>query len=226
MVNSKNKFDLCGHFAYCLRCKHYLLLICIRFFGVDASFLDEWSFDQFESLLNRSHHDPKLKELLHQDKLVFFLHLLGCDSNGHAHRPFSSIYLNNVKVVDKIAERVYHLLEDYYRDNRTSYIFTADHGMSDKGSHGDGHPTNTDTPLVAWGAGIKYPRPATGHSHSDSVTSFVDKHAHDMPTPYDWGLNRVERVDVNQADIAPLMVGLSFHLFSPQSNKVAINLFF
>ncbi|KAJ4892628.1 transferase [Raphanus sativus] len=174
-------------------------------FATDASFLDEWSFDQFESLLNRSHHDPNLKALLHQDKLVFFLHLLGCDSNGHAHRPFSSIYLNNVKVVDKIAERVYHLLEDYYRDNRTSYIFTADHGMSDKGSHGDGHPTNTDTPLVAWGAGIKYPRPATGQSHSDSVTSFVDKHAHDMPTPYDWGLNRVERVDVNQADIAPLM---------------------
>ncbi|KAL0901011.1 hypothetical protein Bca101_084972 [Brassica carinata] len=178
---------------------------CSRFLPADASFLDEWSFDQFESLLNRSHHDPKLKQLLHQDKLVFFLHLLGCDSNGHAHRPYSSIYLNNVKVVDKIAERVYHLLEDYYRDNRTSYIFTADHGMSDKGSHGDGHPTNTDTPLVAWGAGIKYPRPATGHSHSDSVTSFVDKHAHDMPTPYDWGLNRVERVDVNQADIAPLM---------------------
>ncbi|KAF8092334.1 hypothetical protein N665_0417s0031 [Sinapis alba] len=174
-------------------------------FATDASFLDEWSFDQFESLLNSSHHDPKLKQLLHQDKLVFFLHLLGCDSNGHAHRPFSSIYLNNVKVVDKIAERVYHLLEDYYRDNRTSYIFTADHGMSDKGSHGDGHPTNTDTPLVAWGAGIKYPTPATGHSHSDSVTSFVDKHAHDMPTPYDWGLNRVQRVDVNQADIAPLM---------------------
>lgn len=105
----------------------------MMYLGVDASFLDEWSFDQFESLLNRSHEDPKLKELLHQDKLVVFLHLLGCDSNGHAHRPYSSIYLNNVKVVDKIAERVYHLLEDYYRDNRTSYIFTADHGMSDKG---------------------------------------------------------------------------------------------
>ncbi|CAN8269801.1 unnamed protein product [Cochlearia groenlandica] len=174
-------------------------------FATDASFLDEWSFDQFESLLNRSHQDPKLKDLLHHDKLVVFLHLLGCDSNGHAHRPYSSIYLNNVKVVDKIAERVYHLLEDYYRDNRTAYIFTADHGMSDKGLHGDGHPSNTDTPLVAWGAGIKYPKPASGNSHSDSVTRFVDKHAHDMPTPYDWGLNRVERVDVNQADIAPLM---------------------
>lgn len=99
----------------------------------DASFLDEWSFDQFQSLVNKSNEDPKLKELLVQDNVVIFLHLLGCDSNGHAHRPFSPIYLNNVKVVDHIAERVYNLLEDYFRDNRTAYIFTADHGMSDKG---------------------------------------------------------------------------------------------
>lgn len=101
--------------------------------NADASFLDEWSFDQFQSLLNRTNEDSKLKELLLQDSLVIFLHLLGCDSNGHAHRPFSSTYLNNVKVVDHIAERVYHLVEDYYKDNRTAYIFTADHGMSDKG---------------------------------------------------------------------------------------------
>lgn len=99
----------------------------------DASFLDEWSFDQFQSLLNRSNEVPKLKELLLQDNLVIFLHLLGCDSNGHAHKPYSSIYLNNVKVVDNIAARVYNLVEDYFKDSRTAYIFTADHGMSDKG---------------------------------------------------------------------------------------------
>lgn len=173
-------------------------------FATDASFLDEWSFDQFQSLLNRSTQDPELKELLLQDNLVIFLHLLGCDSNGHAHRPFSSIYLNNVKVVDHIAERVYSLLENYYKDNRTSYIFTADHGMSDKGSHGDGHPSNTDTPLVVWGAGVKYPKPISSSNNSDHGV-FVDEHAHDMPTPVDWGLNGIERVDVNQADIAPLM---------------------
>ncbi|MFQ6620596.1 hypothetical protein Gotur_000195 [Gossypium turneri] len=171
----------------------------------DASFLDEWSFDQFQSLLNRSNEDPKLKRLLEQDNLVVFLHLLGCDSNGHAHRPFSSIYLNNVKVVDHIAERVYNLLENYYKDNRTSYIFTADHGMSDKGSHGDGHPSNTDTPLVVWGAGVKHPRPVTAKDHSDHVLRFIDQHLHDTPTPKEWDLDGIERVDVNQADIAPLM---------------------
>ncbi|WOK96386.1 GPI ethanolamine phosphate transferase 1 [Canna indica] len=174
-------------------------------FASDASFLDQWSFDQFHGLLSRSNDDPKLKQILQQDKLVIFLHLLGCDTNGHAHRPYSSIYLNNVKVVDKIAEDVYNLLESYFNDNKTAYIFTADHGMSDKGSHGDGHPSNTDTPLVAWGAGIKNPRRLISDSHSDDGFRFVDDHKHDMPTPIEWGLRGIERVDVNQADIAPLM---------------------
>ncbi|KAL8475559.1 hypothetical protein ACS0TY_028277 [Phlomoides rotata] len=174
-------------------------------FATDASFLDEWSLDQFQSLLNRSNEDEKLKQLLQQDNLVIFLHLLGCDSNGHAHRPYSSIYLNNVKVVDHIAERVYNLVQNYFKDNLTSYVFTADHGMSDKGSHGDGHPSNTDTPLVAWGAGIRQPlRISENHHHEDKVR-FVDDHVHDMPTPSDWGLDGLERLDVNQADIAPLM---------------------
>lgn len=99
----------------------------------DASFLDHWSFDQFQGLLNRSFDDIKLRQLLLQDKLVIFLHLLGCDTNGHAHRPYSSIYLNNVKVVDQIAESMYNLMENYFQDNQTAYVFTADHGMSDKG---------------------------------------------------------------------------------------------
>ncbi|CAK9161284.1 unnamed protein product [Ilex paraguariensis] len=174
-------------------------------FATDASFLDEWSFDQFQSLLNRSNEDPKLERLLLEDNLVIFLHLLGCDSNGHAHRPYSSIYLNNVKVVDRIAEKVYNLVQSYFKDDRTAYIFTADHGMSDKGSHGDGHPSNTDTPLVAWGAGVKHPMPTSSSYHSNNVVRFVDEHMHDTPTPIEWGLNGIERVDVNQADIAPLM---------------------
>ena len=63
------------------------------------------------------------------------------------------------------------------------------------GSHGDGHPTNTNTPLVAWGAAIRSPRLLPHNSQS-----------HYGPTPAEWGLSDVERIDVNQADIAPLMV--------------------
>lgn len=131
---TKNYF-LYNYFFKLPRCyfKHESYGLIVLNLNADASFLDEWSFYQFQSLFSRSKKEPKLKELLLQDNIVIFLHLLGCDSNGHAHKPFSSIYLNNVKVVDNIAARVYNLLEDYFRDNLTAYIFTADHGMSDKG---------------------------------------------------------------------------------------------
>nr|BAD27634.1 putative phosphatidylinositolglycan class N short form [Oryza sativa Japonica Group] len=185
-----------------------LVFTCSETLIADASFLDHWSFDQFQGLLNRSFEDAKLRQLLLQDKLVIFLHLLGCDTNGHAHRPYSNIYLNNVKVVDQIAESMYNLMESYFNDNQTAYVFTADHGMSDKGSHGDGHPSNTDTPLVAWGAGIRSPKFLAYTDKPDDGFRFVDDHKHDMPTPQDWALEGFERVDVNQADISPLMATL------------------
>ena len=48
--------------------------------------------------------------------------------------------------------------------------------------------------------------PMSSNNHSDCGVRFIDEHMHDMPTPTEWGLGGIERVDVNQADIAPLMV--------------------
>ncbi|XP_024521186.1 GPI ethanolamine phosphate transferase 1 [Selaginella moellendorffii] len=174
-------------------------------FATDASFLDTWVFDRFEQLINSSKRDSVVEETLQSGELVVFLHLLGCDTNGHAHRPYSPIYLNNVEVVDRGIERVFKLMEEKYSDGRTAYVFTADHGMSDKGSHGDGEPENTETPLVAWGAGIRGPSPAKPEDDEDDGFKFVDQHTHHMVTPHSWGLQNLERVDVNQGDIAPLM---------------------
>ena len=97
--------------------------------------------------------------------------------------------------MDQGVREITKLVDDFYGDGKTAYIFTADHGMSDWGSHGDGHPDNTRTPLVAWGSGVA--KPVISHSgtalgHQDGFSA-------------DWGLDHVQRHDVNQADIAALM---------------------
>ena len=47
--------------------------------------------------------------------------------------------MNNIAAVDTIVQQVESLFDSFYNsDNDTSYIFTADHGMSVIGNHGDG----------------------------------------------------------------------------------------
>jgi hypothetical protein len=46
--------------------------------------------------------------------------------------------MNNIRVVDDIVRETEQLFSEFYGDQETSYIFTADHGMSKIGNHGDG----------------------------------------------------------------------------------------
>jgi phosphatidylinositol glycan class N len=175
----------------------YLLII------LDSTKLDTWVFDKAEQLFIDAATNSTLDAALRKDKNVFFLHLLGLDSSGHAHRPYSKEYLHNIKVVDEGVAKITKLIEDFYGDGQTAFVFTADHGMSDWGSHGDGHPDNTRTPLIAWGSGVKKPlisRSGKASGHEDGFSS-------------DWGLGHITRHDVAQADVAALMaylVGLEF----------------
>jgi phosphatidylinositol glycan class N len=61
-----------------------------------------------------------------------------------------------------------------------------------KGGHGDGHPDCTRTPIIAWGAGVQKPNISHPTGHDDFSA--------------DWDLSAVQRNDIKQADIAPLMV--------------------
>jgi phosphatidylinositol glycan class N len=134
---------------------------------------------------------------LRQDKIVFFLHLLGIDTAGHVSRPKSVEYFRNIQHIDTGIQKLQKAIDEFYQDDKTAWVFTADHGMSAMGSHGDGHPDNTRTPLVAWGAGVAKPdiRNPTGHD--------------EFSIP--WDLD-TKRVDVEQADIASLMVWESIEL--------------
>lgn len=166
---------------------------------VDATQLDTWVFDKVKGMFDDAMKNTTLDSSLRQDKIVFFLHLLGLDTTGHSYRPYSKEYLNNIKVVDQGVKEVTKLIEDFYGDGKTAFVFTADHGMSDWGSHGDGHPDNTRTPLIAWGAGVAKP----------VTTTYGKASGHEDGFSADWGLDRVQRHDVAQADVAALMAYLA-----------------
>ena len=164
-----------------------------------GSALDTWVFEKVKDMFNSASKNSTLDGALRKDKNVFFLHLLGLDTTGHSYRPYSREYLDNIKTVDQGVKEITKLIEDFYGDGKTAFVFTADHGMSDWGSHGDGHPDNTRTPLVAWGSGVAKPKlSATGKAsgHEDAFSS-------------DWGLDTVPRHDVAQADVAALMAYLA-----------------
>ena len=166
---------------------------------MDATMLDTWVFDKVKAMFKEAKTNTTLDNILRQDKNVFFLHLLGLDTTGHAYRPYSKEYLHNIKIVDQGVEEITKIVEDFFGDDQTAFVFTADHGMSDWGSHGDGHPDNTRTPLIAWGSGVARPNvypDGNAPGHEDGVS-------------HDWNLDHIQRHDVAQADVAALMAYLA-----------------
>ncbi|KAF8644368.1 hypothetical protein AX16_008507 [Volvariella volvacea WC 439] len=166
-------------------------------FTKDATELDIWVLDKLMELFSNATTDSLLNAQLRSDKVVIFLHLLGLDTTGHSYRPHSPEYMRNIEVVDSIVQKLEGLVKEFYHDEETSFIFTADHGMSTIGNHGDGHPDNTRTPLIAWGCGIRGPLLDTTPSSHDSYSQ-----------PWGPGLTNLYRRDVEQADIASLMAAL------------------
>ena len=162
-----------------------------NFAAADLSSLDTWVFDRVENFFSSAADNETLQLMLRKDGNIFFLHLLGCDTNGHVHKPHSQQYRDNIRTVDEGVERMVTVFEEYFRgDGRTAYVFTADHGMTDWGSHGTGMDVETVTPFVAWGAGIKQLRENIG--------------ARDKFNNFEAFKNNY-RIEINQADIAPLM---------------------
>uniref|UniRef100_A0A1B6CUA4 GPI ethanolamine phosphate transferase 1 n=1 Tax=Clastoptera arizonana TaxID=38151 RepID=A0A1B6CUA4_9HEMI len=162
-----------------------------------ASFVSIWVFQQVEEFFKKAEHNEELKSILFKQGIVFFLHLLGPDIAGHANKPHSIEYKENILVIDKGVEKIENIINNFYNDNKTAFILTADHGMTDWGSHGAGTAHETETPLVMWGAGVAKP-----HKTESNMSK----------TPQHWRLGNVVRHDINQADLVPVMatmLGLS-----------------
>uniref|UniRef100_A0A0W0FGJ7 GPI ethanolamine phosphate transferase 1 n=1 Tax=Moniliophthora roreri TaxID=221103 RepID=A0A0W0FGJ7_MONRR len=164
-------------------------------FTKDATALDTWVLNNFKTLLKNATTDPVLDAELREDKVIIFLHLLGLDTTGHSYRPHSKEYMKNIQLVDRIVKETEELISEFYKDGLTSYIFTADHGMSVIGNHGDGNPDSTRTPFIAWGRGIRGPLTNPKPSSHDAYSK-------------KWDMNGNYRRDLEQADITPLMATL------------------
>jgi phosphatidylinositol glycan class N len=149
--------------------------------------LDQWVFDKVKKFLNDSETVQLLK---HENRLVLFLHLLGMDTSGHIHKPHSTRFTDNLKFVDHGIGEIVKLVEETFDDDSTAFIFTSDHGMTNRGSHGAGHHHETETPFLAWGAGVNYWKSAKHFATRNYITINGEK---------------IPRYDMQQADAAPLM---------------------
>ncbi|KAI3381614.1 hypothetical protein SNEBB_004179 [Seison nebaliae] len=108
--------------------------------------------------------------------------------------------------------------------DKTSFLFTSDHGMTNWGSHGAGLPEETNTPIILWGRGnrgIKYNsnklsiirdrrlrrrKKISGimsgrrFSFSNDDRSIRREYRED-----NWNFSHLVRHDIEQADITPLI---------------------
>lgn len=159
--------------------------------SAQTNLVDKWVFDKVRQFLN---DDDKVRKVKEQDKIIFFLHLLGMDTSGHLHKPHSDKYTENLKYVDAGIKEFVELFEQKFDDNSTAFVFTSDHGMTNRGSHGAGHKHETETPFIAFGRGVNYWK----FAKEDFMTrKYVTIDGIDIP-----------RYDIQQADAAPLMSSL------------------
>lgn len=109
--------------------------------------IDDWSLKTFNETLQ----NPKYKEEFSGSKNIFVVLLPDLDYYGHF---YFDNYSTAVSKVDDKVRQIHNLTNQTFKDNATTFIFTADHGMYRR-SHGTGLQDEISTPFIAWGAGIK-----------------------------------------------------------------------
>ena len=154
-------------------------------------------FDTMIDILNKAKKDnnSEIYKNLNKKKTSFLFHLVQTDVIGHSDGPKSERLMNHLITLDKYYEKLEQAFNDFYKDNKTTFIITADHGMDLRNAHGDGHPDCTRTPFVIWGAGIR-------------KAIYREKKPQEEDTPSNWELDKVVRKDISQIDITPLASGL------------------
>ncbi|KAA3672238.1 phosphatidylinositol glycan, class N [Paragonimus westermani] len=169
--------------------------------------IDRWTVDQFVSCLHDNttgffapHRVTDVDMETFRRGHIAFLHMDAADLVGHAFKPNSDEYTQMLRTVDSLVSEVVHEVTRLSSglDVKVAFILSADHGMTEWGSHGAGSLHETVTPLVAWGAGLVGPELLPS---SDALVGF-DQYG--LPL-HNHGRRRRE---LQQADLCPLMASL------------------
>ncbi|VDL92562.1 unnamed protein product [Schistocephalus solidus] len=165
--------------------------------------IDDWVVDKFSTFLVNNSHLLLTEEGVREDFRrgnFIFLHLSAADQLGHTAKPSSPEYFKMIRNIDSNIGRILKLFSDLPFGEEilleTAFILTADHGMTDWGSHGAGSPQETITPLIIWGSGISGPEVLENQSVGVGETELLRYH-----------YNRKIHI-VRQADICPLIAAL------------------
>ena len=176
----------------------------------DHAALDEWVFDRTIEILdgrslsaedeaNGRSRDTE-RAALEGERVVFLLHLLGLDSAGHAHKPFGDAYAQRRQDGGQRRAASGGAFERRFdqtpRDGGTTFLFTADHGMSSRGARRRRSRVHRDA-VRGVGAGI----PATADAAAGRRVRPRQDDAHAGAAR---GASRTRRCDVDQADVASL----------------------
>ena len=112
-------------------------------------------------LLNLNHNfflnaskNKTLKTKLNQNKIIFAYHMNFTDAIGHVFGGTSNKLRNHLINLDSYFFQLEKDFYDFYKDNKTTFIITSDHGMINF-NHGGSNTNLTRTPFIIWGAGIK-----------------------------------------------------------------------
>ncbi|XP_049851537.1 GPI ethanolamine phosphate transferase 1-like [Schistocerca gregaria] len=164
---------------------------------------DEFVVEDTKRLFEEGAGDLEEQRQLNGTGRFFVFHMTCTDTVGHIKKPHSPEYKQQFRHVASYVKQIEEAFESYYGDDRTTFILTSDHGMNDRGAHGDGDPKNTETPFLAWGSGISKP-----NNVSSNAADYMESRIPYRKTDPKWKLDDIERRDMLQIDICPLVAYL------------------
>ena len=160
----------------------------------DCEKKDYLVLDTMLELFNKSKNDEELKNNLNKKKISFLFHLNEIDTLGHTLGPKSDKLRNHFIAGDSYFEKLENAFNDFYKDNKTTFIITSDHGMNMNKVHGDGSSDCIKTPFIIWGSGIRKPIYKKNLQEKENVNNVLFKN--------------YEIKEISQIDLTPLFAGL------------------